>query len=333
MRKQRYRRSYQLHDLCLVIAADHVAPMRALHARLEPLAREDLTSPDILHIEFSSVMSEEPFPVSRPPGAGRLILELPKGEVLYFEQTDQLYIDYADQVRLVGNLEQGVAQLSLRLPNPETLWLATHSLFTILLVELLKRRGYYYVHSAGLSWHEKGIILPGTSGSGKSTLTLSLLRAGFGFLGDDTIWLATSPAASQPARLRLLAFPEPVDVTEQTLGFFPELHPLLQQPKSPGAPKWQLSAQRIFGAAFVQECQPALLIFPQIAHKDKSMLTPLDKDQALLELVPNVLLTEPHSTQLHLDQLAQLVRQSDCYRLQTGTDWAALPRLVRELVE
>lgn len=46
----------------------------------------------------------------------------------------------------------------------------------------------------------------------------------------------------------------------------------------------------------------------------------MEKDEALLELAPNVLLTEPRSSQAHLDALAGLVERCACYRLATGRD-------------
>jgi len=55
--------------------------------------------------------------------------------------------------------------------------------------------------------------------------------------------------------------------------------------------------------------------------------------EILRELAPNVLLTEARFSQAYLDALAALVRQSHCYRLETGRDFEALPLLLRGLVE
>ena len=58
----------------------------------------------------------------------------------------------------------------------------------------------------------------------------------------------------------------------------------------------------------------------------------MGRDEALLELAPNVLLTEPRSSQAHLDVLAALVRETACYRLETGRDFHVLPTLLRNLL-
>jgi hypothetical protein len=41
-----------------------------------------------------------------------------------------------------------------------------------------------------------------------------------------------------------------------------------------------------------------------------------------MELAPNVLLTEPASTQANLDALGRLARESPCYFLHAGNDLA-----------
>jgi hypothetical protein len=59
----------------------------------------------------------------------------------------------------------------------------------------------------------------------------------------------------------------------------------------------------------------------------------MDAEEALLELAPNVLLTEMRSSQAHLDALADLVGASACYRLETGRDFAALATSLSHLLE
>jgi hypothetical protein len=58
----------------------------------------------------------------------------------------------------------------------------------------------------------------------------------------------------------------------------------------------------------------------------------LSPGEALLELAPNVLLTEARSSQAHLDVLAELVERSDCYRLATGTDLQGAVELLGALL-
>ena len=45
------------------------------------------------------------------------------------------------------------------------------------------------LHSCGLVYGNKGILIAGYPGMGKSTLAVSSLQRGAGYLSDDTVWL------------------------------------------------------------------------------------------------------------------------------------------------
>ena len=62
------------------------------------------------------------------------------------------------------------------------------------------------------------------------------------------------------------------------------------------------------------------LVFPRIGGCEHSDLAPLSPDEALMELLPNVLLTDAASSQAHLDTLGRLAFDTPCYRLTAGTD-------------
>ena len=82
----------------------------------------------------------------------------------------------------------------------------------------------------------------------------------------------------------------------------------------------------------VREARPGAIVLPHISGKEKSVVRPIGADEALLEMVSNVLLTEKRSCQSHLDILTELVRQTPCYRLETGRDFERIPLLFRELL-
>jgi hypothetical protein len=83
----------------------------------------------------------------------------------------------------------------------------------------------------------------------------------------------------------------------------------------------------------VTEARPAAVVIPRIAEAETSVVTRIDPDEALLEMVPNVLLTEAHSCRAHLDALRELVTSTPCYRLETGRDFDRLSVRFRELLE
>ena len=223
--------------------------------------------------------------------------------------------------------EEGRVTVSILDSEVENAWFVSHPMFMSAFMEILKRRGLYSLHAAGLCVDGQGILLPGTRGSGKSTLAIALVREGFGFLGDDMVFLA-----HRADGLEALAFPDVIDLTEDTAAMFPELQHLLGQPTEDRRPKHQVRAEDVFRASFPDSCKPRVLVFPSVSGRSTSTITPLDKDEALHELAPNVLLTDSGASQRHLDALAELVRDTKTFRLDTGRDFEEVGRRLRALL-
>lgn len=321
---------YDLHGLKLALQIGEGWPQAAaaLQARLASIPSRETDAPPDLKFEVRRGSGTD-HGLERPDRS-RSVYDPPLGEVVYDDEADLLYIEHGPRLRALCEPAAGRARFSALDPDENDLWLLSHPLFSLPLVETLKRRGLYSLHAAGLAANGRALLLPGTSGTGKSTLSVALARAGLGFLGDDTLFLATREEG-----LRVLAFPDEIDLTEQSVAFFPEVVPWLTA--TGGWRKRQLRPERLSGsqsdAEIVWRAAPGVLVFPQISGRRKSRLEPIDAGEALLELVPNVLLTEPSSSQAHLDALAALARSSRCYRLATGTDLDGAVRLLLDLLE
>ncbi len=299
--------SYSFHGLSLGVSApDEVR--RAFHARFAALPDNGNGPPDLL-------FEVQDNPLERPARA-RTVYEPPLGEVVYDDGRDLLYLR---QGSLSALCEPAAGRVRFSAPSAEgeDLWILSHPLLSVPMMELLKRRGLFGVHAAGADLEGRALVLAGTSGSGKSTLSVALARAGFGFLGDDTLFLKGH---------RVLAFPDEIDLTEESVSFFPDLQ------LAPPPAGWRKRQLRADVTRVVWESAPAVLVFPQVSGRPRSELRAIDPGEALLELAPNVLLTEPVSSQAHLDALAGLARASRCYRLETGTDLDEAVRLLRELM-
>jgi len=326
-RQQHTTTYYNVYGLRLAVSTHDPHIEAAFHARLKQWAVPSDSSPQ-LRFDFYCIDDIAQSGLRSKDGRMRVVYE-PRagGEVLYDEEEDKLYIHWQEHIRLICSLTQGDVRVFYTPSASDNLWLLSHALFMLSLVELLKRRGHYSLHAAGLCINGNGLLLPGSSGSGKTTLAIALLRAGFGFLGDDTVFLTPEPEG-----LQVLAFPDEIDVTDNTIHLFPELHKFLQMPLVSGSPKRQVRAETVYEVNFVSACRPAVLVFPRVANVARSTLKPMGRDEAFLELTPNILLTNPRASQAHLDVLAALVRQCDCYRLETGRDFDTLPDRLRELL-
>ncbi|HEY0510690.1 MAG TPA: hypothetical protein VGH73_02220 [Thermoanaerobaculia bacterium] len=322
-------RAYLLHGVRLGVLASGEGERAASGVRARLAGLPGLPHDGVPHDATFEIHAGERHAFERPAVA-RPVYDPPVGEVLYDDAADHLYIAYGPRLRVLCEPGLGRARASAAGMEEADLWSLSHPLFTLPLVELMKRRGLYGLHAGGVCRDGRALLLPGTSGSGKSTLTLALARAGFAFLGDDTLFLARRPGHA--SGLRVLAFPDELDLTDQTVAFFPELAALLGHSRPEGWRKRQVRVEHAYGAPVVWECDPAALVFPRVTGLPASELIPLSRGEALLELAPNILLTEARSSQGHLDALAALVEGSECYRLEAGTDLDASVELLREIL-
>jgi hypothetical protein len=317
---------YGFHGVNLRVTSS-AAIATCLDARFQMLP-SNAECAETIFFDFESVPNTKGHRFGKPRGRAKPFYQLEGGEASYFEAEDQLYLCYDDRVRVLCNPGSGTARFSVLEPEIDNLWIASHLLFTICLVEVLKRRGLYSLHAGGFSANGKCLLVPGTSGAGKSTLTVASLRANFDYMSDDMVFLI-----DRPDGIRVLAFPEEVDVSDQTAGYFPELSFLLRSPKRCGWRKRQVHPIQVYGAKVAPEARAAAVVIPRIAGAETSVVTRMDPDEALLEMVPNVLLTEASSCRAHLDALKGLVTSTPCYRLETGRDFDRLSVRFRELLE
>jgi hypothetical protein len=319
-------RLYDFHGLRLGCFAND-AINAALDARLGRFAQAS-PGPCDVRFDYRCMGAEEAHGVPAPAADARPVYESAMGKVLYSDRNDRMFISSVWPIRASCDPGRGETTISILGGVDEHTWALSHPLMTIPLIEKLKRRGRFSVHAAGVALGHNGLIIPGSSGSGKSTLALALARAGLGFLSDDMLFLDRTGGT-----LTALAFPEAFDLTDDTLRLFPDLVDLLKVEKQPGWPKHQLRVEERFGSEIVWQCRPVALVFPRIAGSGRSTLVPMDRGEALLEILPNILLTEAASSQQHLETLAQLVSSCACYRLETGTDFSELAARLRGLLE
>jgi hypothetical protein len=320
-------RSYLFHGVPISLAGNDEAVALA-EERFRRFPPAPVGAPPAT-FEFCHPLNGDGHAIERPAGEARPFYELPGGEASYYHASERLYISYyRDGVRALSDLARGHTQLSYLEPDTYSLYLASHPFVTLPLVELLKRRGLYNLHAAGLCIDGQGLLLSGNSGAGKTTLAVALVRAGFDFLSDDMLFLTSGRDG-----LRILGFPDQSDVADETVSMFPELRAALNPVGLRLGPKSQIRVEEFYEANTVWECRPAVVVFPRIGHTEQSVLTSVGRDEALLELLPNLFLTETVSSQAHLDALTRLAREARCYRLEAGRDFDALADRLRSLVQ
>jgi hypothetical protein len=312
---------YTIADVLLEVRTRDARMRRAVDARLRP-GRAPGRAGEV-RVTFVPVAA---LPAAPGPAA-RVVYDSPAGAVSYTDANDVLRVRYGGVVDAACRASAGQARIRYVHGSPQARWIASHPVLSLCAGELLRWRGRFPLHAAALAAGGQGLLLAGRSGAGKSTLALALLRAGFGFLGDDGCFLAAGSHG-----VRVFALPDEIDVTRATVAFFPELAFLRGRRPPAGSRKRQLKAEEAGGGAWLAECTARALVFPRVTGEAHSRLQPMGAGEALLELVPNVLLTEPARGQAHLAALATLVRECTCHRLWTGRDLAAVPALLEGLL-
>ena len=312
--------TYELGGIGIrVDAPDHVR--QALKLRLRTFSSEAADA----HVTFSFVEGE---PLERPEGDGRPIYETPFGSVEYFSDGDELWAELRSvQMRCAPT--RGTAVLSAPRLHGQELYLATHPLATLCLMEFAKRRARYALHAGCLaSSAGDGALIAGPSGAGKSTLSIALAQLGLLFLSDDIVFLDVMAGGDVEA----IGFPDALGVTAQTAARFPELAGLLDEDAASGFPKRLVRAEEVWPKTAPKRSTPRAIVFPDIVRDEPSALIELDAGDAMLRLVPDVLLTQPAATQAHLEALSALLDQVGCYRVKSGPDHEATARLVAGLL-
>ena len=312
---------FRVAGVAVAVQTSDPETRRLVRARLDP-ARAAGGGGDVC-VSFHPVSALG----SAEGGVERLVYESAGGEVRYHEADDVLRVRYGDVVEAACSASAGRAQIRYAAGAAESRWIASHAVLSLCVCELLRQRGRFPLHAAALAMEGRGLLLAGPSGAGKTTLALALRRAGFQFLGDDTCLMVPGPDG-----VRVHSLPEEFDVAPPTARLFPELGFLLARDAPPGARKRPLWPGEMEGGASVAECAPRALVFPRVSGGRRSRLEAMSAAEALLELAPNVLLTEAARGRAHLAALGRLVHGCSCHRLATGRDLDALPSLLLDLL-
>jgi hypothetical protein len=238
-----------------------------------------------------------------------------------------LTVDLHRNGMLIIDYGQGIGRGYL--VNPETVHPDIRvSYFHFVLTELLKRQGLYTLHATAMEKGGRGVLIPGYSGRGKTTACISLLRSSYRCLSDDHPLMKF-----ESGKIRVLGFPEKVDVTDQSRDFFPELSGLSRGKLHQGLMKKYFYIEDIYPGGTATSCVPRVMILPQIVNRPTSHVEPISKRQALEEILPHGLLVyDKMIAQKEFQVLSALIQTVDAYRLFFGKDVLNLHRIIDPLI-
>lgn len=305
------------------------APVNEL---LRHFRRDSLDEFTPLALCFQAVQERVNIPVVISPLARRIAAgtNLQETDLPYqvFHDGGRLVADFYDVGMFVIDTVQGRAEGYFIRPQAMPASLIEY-LFHLVLIELLRCRGLYTIHATALEKNGYGILIPGNSGRGKTTSFISLLRAGYRYLSDDHPLIR-----DVGTHVDLLPFPIKINVTEDTIAFFPELRNAPDTVLGPRFPKRAFYAEEVYPTSIGECCRPAIVLFPHVIDAPYSHLETLSKSRALELLLPQALLVyDADVARRQFQVLAKLVQQVDCYCLHFGRDILDLPKLITPLLE
>ena len=254
--------------------------------------------------------------------AGRLVYESEGGRAYWREDAERLEAD-AGAGTATCRPVAGLAEIVVDEAAPNLVWTASRPLFMLCLAELLRTRGLYFLHAGAVEANGRSLLVVGTSGAGKSTMTTALAGLGLPLLSDDTVFVDATGS-----ELLIQPFPDELDLSTRSI----ELLGLqgLARTRLTGTRKWQLAPQEAGLAVAERPSPPSVLIFPEFSRGEPE-LRPIGVDEAMLELVPMVLMTAEATVRGHLDALARLASSATSYRFSLGSDLGRAARVLAEL--
>lgn len=316
--------TYQVHGVTTRVTTNSADVSRAVASLFKPFPESNTDQPDIeVHLFVVDKLKDEMAPV---PAAASLLYDW--GIVKIFHDADDRYLKVDTRARVRADIHTRTAVGFTETGLLTSDWLISNMLFYPLWGQLLKESGLFPLHAAGVARDGRGYLFLGRSGSGKSTLTLNLVRAGYGLLSDDTVFLRMADG-----HLEALCFPEEINVSEQTLELIPELSRVKNFTVNELRHKSSFPIEELYPNCVVESSVPAIMVFPQIAESDATTMEPMSRTEALaLSLRYGYLFMDQSTTGRHFEILSQLARQTQCYRLLAGRNQEELSRALENLL-
>jgi hypothetical protein len=194
---------------------------------------------------------------------------------------------------------------------------------------ILDASGCNLMHAAAVApaGSLSGALLAGRGGSGKSTTAMLCLKAGFRYVGDDYVAVRRDAHASFACSLFSTA-----KLSQASLDWLSFLQPGLRVAPE-GDEKGVVMLRDVVPDQLVDEFRVRALIVPRVTGGGASRIRRSSSAAALIALAPTTLFQLPGAGADTFERIAAFARDIPAWSLELGTDFDAIPRLVRQAVE
>ena len=172
-------------------------------------------------------------------------------------------------------------------------------------------KDHLLLHASAAAWRGKTLIFPAPMESGKSTLVAGLVRAGFGYVTDEAV-------AIEPSTLTVTAFPRAISIDPGSWGVLSDLRPNLSaELERYQGDQWQVEPDSIRPGSVVRRSEPGFVITPRYRKGAETRLWAMSRSEAVRLMGSNAFNFQAFDRR-GLRVLAEVARQSACYRLDIG---------------
>lgn len=191
---------------------------------------------------------------------------------------------------------------------------------------LLQDRGIHVLHAGLVATQEGGVLIGGAARAGKSSTALMCVMAGFDFLGDDQVGLASSEEVPVGHSLYSAVQLEPEWLAR--LGSFP-----------PRALEWESAGEKVglFLSEVIAErlrrsAPIRAIVLPRLDPNRRAGVVPATKAEALMTIAPSTLFQPLGAGSAGLSAVRRLVERVPSYWLDSGEDTSSVPESVRRVL-
>lgn len=272
---------------------------------------------DIKPLEF------ELYVVEKPPSVPAGSIQMSKTPfVTSFSDNKEIYITSEDgSIICLSSNKRGAKGFVRKETLNDPIRLS--SLVGMSVVEILKYHNLYFLHSAALYSDGTGYLISGDGGCGKTTISLSLVRGGFKYVSDDSLFIKelNGEIVVYPLYTR---FHIDSDLAER----FPDMV-RGKNLRIPDGIKVSVDISQTFPGSFIPYMRPDVIIFPKTYSQGESQLHPISRIEVYRRLLKQTVLgADKVVSRNQIRALEKLVKQTVGFELLSGRDVYEAPEKI-----
>lgn len=319
-----------IHDICVEWQAADPRLVRLIHRLMHGFPAASRPAHVVIDLTSGAVPAVPP-EAERLPPSNNEIVDNRKAyglDTIFARHEGVNYYALPPMAGAAYSIDEGRAVGRVNPDHDCTDWQLTHLFLLIVLLEMLRGQGLFWLHASCVAREGCGALFVGQTGSGKTTTAINLALHGFDILAEDRVFVRPGDVGAT-----VYGFPLDVAVTPQTVGLLPEMAVYLDY-QTGARVKRRLPIDEVFADRLVAGCAPTLLMFPYVEDTPATFTRAISRADALRRLLPHSMLaSQPGVAGQHFAAISALVGGCRCYELALGRDVGAVPGLIGKLLD